>query len=257
VISARRPPRDILGRERAWVNQKSPFLPPFRWSVRIFVDICPPEGYHPGCHIPRGITRAPMDNDVTFAELLRRVRGGDQAAAAELVRRYEPAIRRSVRMKLTDPRLRRAFDSMDVCNSVLANFFVRAAAGQFELDTPEQLLNLLVGMACNKLRDYARREHAARRDCRRVQGDGRQALATVPGRQDSPSAIVAGKELLDRARALLSEEERYLMDQRNLGRGWDDLAAAADTTPDALRMRFIRALDRVAAQLGLDGAAHA
>jgi RNA polymerase sigma-70 factor (ECF subfamily) len=152
-----------------------------------------------------------MDNDVSFADLLRRVRGGDEAAAAELVRRYEPAVRRAVRMKLTDPRLRPGFDSVDVCNSVLANFFTRAAAGQFELDDPEQLLGLLIGMASNKLRDYARREHAARRDCRRVQGEGEQTLAAVPGPQDSPSAILAGKELLGRVRAHLSEEERSLI----------------------------------------------
>jgi RNA polymerase sigma-70 factor (ECF subfamily) len=197
-----------------------------------------------------------MDNEVSFADLLRRVRDGDEAAAAELVRRYEPAIRRAVRTKLTEPGLRRGFDSEDVCNSVLATFFAHAAAGQFELDSPEQLVGLLLGMAANKLRDFARREHAARRDCRRVQGGGEQALAAVPSREDSPSAILAGKELLERVRAHLSEEERYLMDQRSLGRGWDDLAAEAGTTPDALRMRFHRALERVADHLGMDEAPH-
>jgi hypothetical protein len=38
---------------------------------------------------------------------------------------------------LTDARLRREIDSADICQAVLANFFVRVAAGQFEIETPE------------------------------------------------------------------------------------------------------------------------
>jgi RNA polymerase sigma-70 factor (ECF subfamily) len=192
-----------------------------------------------------------MDNDVTFAELLRCVRGGDEAAAAELVRRYEPSVRRAVRLRLTDPWLRRAFDSTDVCQSVLANFLVRARKGQFELARPEQLLNLLIGMAFNKVRDYARYEHADRRDRRRTHGDGGQILRSVAARQDTPSAILVGKELEEQVRGLLSEEERYLLDQRRQGRAWADLAAESGASPDALRMQHRRARDRVYQQLGL------
>src|SRR5689334_8009854 len=71
--------------------------------------------------------------ETPFRKLIRRVRAGDQDAATELVRQYEPAIRRVVRVRLTDTRLRAALDSMDVCQSVLATFFVRAALGQYEL----------------------------------------------------------------------------------------------------------------------------
>jgi hypothetical protein len=73
-----------------------------------------------------------MSDETPFPELIERVRGGDGDAATELVQRYEPAIRRVVRLRLTDPRLRRAFDSMDVCQSVLASFWpwqTRSGAG--------------------------------------------------------------------------------------------------------------------------------
>src|SRR3954466_15961164 len=105
-----------------------------------------------------------MADDVSFQQLIGRVRKGDEQAAAELVRRYEPAIRRAVRFRLTDPRLRRTCDSMDVAQSVLLSFFVRAASGQYELDTPEQLLTLLVRMAGNKALTRAGGQGAARRD---------------------------------------------------------------------------------------------
>src|SRR5271166_2466222 len=97
---------------------------------------------------------APSENQ-DFQALLGRVRAGDAQAASELVRRYEPAIRRAARVRLVDTRLNRLLDSMDICQSVLASFFVRTALGQYELETPEQLLKLLAVMARNKLHNQA------------------------------------------------------------------------------------------------------
>src|SRR6516162_7519754 len=102
-----------------------------------------------------------------FHDLIRRVRAGEEEAATELVRRYESHIRRAVRIRL-DPRLGRMFDSMDICQSVLASFFVRAALGQYQIDTPQQLLKLLAAMARNKLNNAANKQKAGRRDYRRI-----------------------------------------------------------------------------------------
>src|SRR4051794_7874124 len=100
-----------------------------------------------------------MPEPTPYDELIRRVRARDEDAAAELIRRYEPAIRRAVRVRLADARLGSLLDSMDICQSVLKSFFVRAATGQYELETPEQLLKLLATMARNKLTNRARSEH--------------------------------------------------------------------------------------------------
>src|SRR5947209_15971796 len=98
----------------------------------------------------------------SFHDLIGRVRSGDQDAATVLVRQYEATVRRVIRFRLTDARLRSAFDSTDICQSVLASFFVRAAAGQFDLSRPEHLVKLLATMARNKLAGRARREQAGR-----------------------------------------------------------------------------------------------
>ena len=132
-----------------------------------------------------------MPLDDSFQVLLGRVRAGDEEAAAQIVRRYEPALRRLIRMRLTDPHLTRLLDSVDVCQSVLANFFVRMAAGQFDLNTPEQLLKLLSVMARNRLLDHVARETAGRRDQRRTEGE--DALAGVAAPQPSPSQVVAAR----------------------------------------------------------------
>ena len=103
------------------------------------------------------------------------MRAGDAQAAADLVRRYEPAIRRAARVRLVDTRLNRLLDSMDICQSVMASFFVRTALGQYELETPEQLLKLLATMTRNKLASQAKaRRHQARFSPRRGpwRGDG-------------------------------------------------------------------------------------
>src|ERR1700722_4334888 len=147
-----------------------------------------------------------MSESLDFAHFIRRVRGGDADAAAEVVQRYEPEIRRAVRLRLTDPGLRRVLDSMDICQSVLANFFVRAAAGQFDLEQPDQLLRLLVVMARNKLRDQVSYHQAARRDQRRVEADPAIPLAEARAASASPSETLSARELLEAVRGALSPD---------------------------------------------------
>src|SRR6478609_4146362 len=89
---------------------------------------------------PLSSQEPPLPEGTQFPELIRRVRERDQQAAQELVGRYENAIRRVVRIHLRDARMRRVLDSTDICQSVLASFFVRTALGEYELNTPVQLL---------------------------------------------------------------------------------------------------------------------
>src|SRR4051812_2324040 len=85
--------------------------PPVSWRIK---EASPP------CFL-----RCPdVPEELSFVDLVRLVRAGDEHASAELVRRYAPAIRIAVHARLRDPRLRRVLDSLDVCQSVLGNFFV-------------------------------------------------------------------------------------------------------------------------------------
>jgi RNA polymerase sigma factor (sigma-70 family) len=191
-----------------------------------------------------------MSPDPSFHDLIRRVRARDDRAAEELLRRYEPAVRVAVRVRLTDPNLRRWLDSMDICQSIFLNFFVRAASGQFELETPEQLLKLLATMARNKVTNHALHQRAARRDQRRVQKGGLEE-DTLIAPDPSASRVVANRELLEEVRTRLSEGERHLADLRALGRSWPEIAAELGDEADTLRMRLNRAIDRVARELRL------
>lgn len=192
----------------------------------------------------------PMTDDANpFAEYVARLRGGDGSALEELVERYAPVIRLEARMRLRSPHLRAALDSMDICQSVLQSFFSRAAAGQFDIDRPEDLRRLLVKMACNKSRQAARHAFADRRDARRTAALG-DAAEAVPD-ADDPETEVEWQELLVRARQMLSDRERDLAEGRAAGKTWEELALTSGGTPDQLRMQLSRAQSRIAAALGL------
>ena len=196
-----------------------------------------------------------MSDDNAFVDLIGRLRVGDARAAEELVRAYEPAIRMEVHCRLRDPRLRRAFDSMDVCQSVLASFFVRAAAGEFDLEQPDQLRKLLVGMARKKLFFQVRKQRAQRRDVRRLEPiirDDAAAATTDP----SPSRLCEAKDLLHSFQQRLTPQERQLSDLRAQGWDWLDIAAQVGGTPSGRRKQLTRAIARVARELGLDEEEH-
>lgn len=193
-----------------------------------------------------------MPDDADIADLIARIRAGDQQAAAELVQRYEPLIRRIVRVKLTDKNLQRSFESMDVCQSVLRSFFVRAAVGEYELSDASQLVNLLAAMARNKLASTVRREYQQKRDRRRVIHTSDSQQIDHPDRQqETPSMIVAGQELLARARSLLRDEERQMAELRAAGLPWEEIAAQLGGTAQARRVQFSRAMERITTELEL------
>src|SRR6202011_5781435 len=106
-----------------------------------------------------------------------------------------------------DPRLQRGFDSMDICQSVMVSFFLRAAVGEFDLDEPSQLIRLLVGMARNRLAERVRFHQRNRRDVRRTGADAAEEWL-IPSEAETPSELVSRRELLAMFRERLSGEER-------------------------------------------------
>ena len=186
-----------------------------------------------------------------FSELLAKVREGDGQAAEELVRRYEPMIRITIRAKMHDARLRRVVDSMDICQSVMANFFSRAAFGEFDLEAPDQLVGLLVTMAKNKVISQSRRALSDKRDVRRLDPEGGLKIDAIEG-DKPPDRIVADRELIALIRGKLSEEELRVADRRCAGDSWHEIAEALGGTPEGRRKQFSRSLQRVLKELGLE-----
>jgi RNA polymerase sigma-70 factor (ECF subfamily) len=189
-----------------------------------------------------------MSEESAFDDLVGRLRRGDPDAAAELVRRYEPAIRAAVRGRMADTRLRRLFDSMDVCQTVLASFFARVALGQYELNSADDLVKLLGAMARNKLAKQVTRHRRAGRDYRRTTAAADGRAQPVSGTPD-PARQVAAADLVAEVYRLLSPDERRLVELRQMGHDWPAIAATLGGSAEALRKQHARAVARVAAQL--------
>lgn len=183
-----------------------------------------------------------------FAALIDRTRAGDQDAAAELIERYEPEIRRAARLRLTDPEMRRIVDSMDIAQSVFGRFFRQVNEGETQLERPEQLLALLTRITRNRIIDEHRRQTAQKRGGNNDVADLDLALLTQAG--PGPKTTAVAKELLEAAQSHLSAEERELMQRRSEGDSWDEIAADTGQKPDAIRKRLERALQRVREEMG-------
>ena len=190
-----------------------------------------------------------MNDSLPLEHLIHRVRDGQEDAAEELWRTYAPHVRRVIRVRMTDPALHRRLDSEDICQSVMADFFVRVALGQYDVESSEQLLALLGKMARNRLLYHVEKHKAARRDVHReseVTND-RLECATSTG---TPSQSLISRELFDKARKQLTAEEIHLVEQRKLGRSWVEIAEELGCTADSARRRLDRATERVAKELG-------
>lgn len=191
-----------------------------------------------------------MSESPHFQDFLRRIRAGDEDAARELVRRFEPLVRREVRMRMHDRRLNRVFDSLDVTQSVFAQFFNQVAE-DFEFDSPEQLMRLLFTMARNRTISRVRSELCMVRDFRRLTSeDG--AMDEVQVTQPSPSECVSQEEELELLLNSLTNEERRIVELRKQGFGWEEIAASMGGTGQARRMQLSRVHDRMKERLGLD-----
>lgn len=189
-----------------------------------------------------------LSSEPGLQALLDRFRAGDRDAAAELVQAYEPHLRRIIRLRIRDSRLRRLFDSADICQSVLANFFTRLSLGQFDLESPAQLVRLLEAMARNKVASQARKAQVTRRDEREIDGEDETTSPVVPG--PSFTEQVAWSEMVQIVRSRLTDSEQGLSDLRAAGCEWSEIAARVGGTAEATRKRLERAFDRVARELG-------
>ena len=188
-----------------------------------------------------------MLSDEEFLELLQRTRLGDQEAAKRLVQEYEPEIRRAARLRLTDPKLRRLVDSIDICQSVFGRFFQGALEGAFNLENPQQLLVLLTTMTRNRVIDEHRKQSAAKRSRDNSVGDldADQLCSDEPG----PKTALIRRELVELVRTRLNEDELKLAELRAEGCSWDEIGRQLNQSPEGLRKRLERALSRVRVQL--------
>ena len=74
----------------------------------------------------------------------------------------------------------------------------------------------------------------------------------ISSRAPAPVRQACDRELLERVRERMTAEEKLLANDRSAGHDWVEIAMKYGGTPEARRKQYARALDRIAADLGID-----
>jgi RNA polymerase sigma factor (sigma-70 family) len=190
-----------------------------------------------------------------FEAFLVALRRWDEPAVRKLVQLAEPGIKQMIQARLKSSGLARVADADDVSQSVFFRFLNHAHAGDFTLETLEQLQKLRTTMALNRLRDLGRKGRAAPRgrlgDPSGLEGRA-DAATQVKDEGSTPSQHVAVEELLQELRRRLSKKAAQIHQWRAQGWTWVEIAEILNEPPQAVRVRFAREIEQVARQLGMD-----
>ena len=131
-------------------------------------------------------------------QLLLQFQEGSQEAATSLYSRYAHRLRAFVRRD-TIASVGSCFDAEDIVQSVFRRFFKRASQGNYEVPASEELWNLFLVIALNRLRAEEAYHRAAKRDASPDRADaeprqsGRSPRTAGPG--DRVSNVVIDEAL--------------------------------------------------------------
>jgi RNA polymerase sigma-70 factor (ECF subfamily) len=158
------------------------------------------------------------DEGSDILAFLARIKAGDEAAARELLTRYEAEVRLVVRRQL--PRLLRSrFDSLDFLQSVWGSFFRRVRSGPAEFEDSRHLVAFLARAAKNKVIDEYRRAASRKQDMHREEPlwtDGTRPKE-VAADIDTPSELAQANEVFIRLSELLPAERRTILELKAEG----------------------------------------
>ncbi len=158
------------------------------------------------------------DSDGDISGFLARIQAGDEAAARELLTRYEAEVRLVVRRQL--PRLLRSrFDSLDFLQSVWGSFFRRVRSGPADFEDSRHLVAFLARAAKNKVIDEYRRAASRKQDMHREEPlwtDGSRPK-DLAADLDTPSEVAQAREVFGRLRDLLPAERRTILELKAEG----------------------------------------
>jgi RNA polymerase sigma-70 factor (ECF subfamily) len=136
--------------------------------------------------------------DESFADLMGRLRSGEDAAAREVFGRFARRLVGLARQHL-DLRIARKVDPEEVVQSAYKSFFVRQRNGQLEVGSWDGLWGLLTLITLRKCADKAEYYRAARRDVAREQ------TGPAGGAEDTPPPLAVDREPEPFEAAVLAE----------------------------------------------------
>jgi len=141
-------------------------------------------------------------------ELLDQLCSGDEAAAEQAFRTYEPFLRLVVR-RLLSTRMRAKFDSMDIVQSVWADVLHGFRDGGYHFESSAQLRAFLIKATRNRLIDRVRQQKGMLERELPLESVDPEEAATA--RDPRPSQVVQAEELWEQMLAVCPPAHHELL----------------------------------------------
>jgi len=170
------------------------------------------------------------------------LRSGDRLAVESLLRDLDPFLRKCIRLRLIDERLRRTMDTNDIMQSLLNDFLSQDVKASPAAARANGLYAYLAAAVQKKIAGKFRKE-------RRHQGSLPSAWNPISS-EPAPTQQIEAQDFSQVLRARLSESNRRLYDLKAHGLTWTEIAEEVGTHPDALRMRLRRAIAAALDEMG-------
>jgi DNA-directed RNA polymerase specialized sigma24 family protein len=175
-----------------------------------------------------------------FQEFFEILRSGDAEAVERLLSDFDPFLRRAIRLRLCDRRVRRVVDTADILQSLLKDYLSRegtdAGAASFR-----RLRAYLTAAAQYKISAKTRKERRRTADL----GD----VAEPVSHELPPNVQAENRDLIEAIRSRLDEGDRRLFDLSQQGRNWRQIAAEIGGHPDTLRIQLRRSVAAALAEI--------
>lgn len=165
------------------------------------------------------------DSDsLSFRELIRATRNGDESAAERIVNEFTGPLVAMARRQIGE-RLAARVEAEDIVQSMYRSLFVRMRDGEYELGSGSDLWKLVVTMTLNKVRRKAKfhstQKRGTQKEQRLTSGDGQ---IDPVGADPAPEDIV---ELVDTLQSFVSgvnPRERPILELRLQGLATNEIA---------------------------------
>lgn len=181
---------------------------------------------------------------LSFDQLITRVREGDAEAVQQLINEYGDAIRREVRFNLLDQRLRRLVAESDIFQSVVSRLVFSLRDGNFEFESAKDVTSLLKVMVRARVAQHARHWSSKKRDIRRNEAI-LSGVQYVQSRFAAADDARSDEDLAELALKMVPVRDRQILQWRDDGASWKEIAERLGGSAEAIRKAHGRALEEV------------
>jgi RNA polymerase sigma-70 factor (ECF subfamily) len=184
-------------------------------------------------------------------DLLDKLNSGDNTAAEQVFRAYEPYLRKVIRRQLPD-RLRPKFDSLDIVQSAWRDILHGLQSAGWRFTSTAQLQAFLVKVTRNRFIDRYRQHHTAAEREHALSVNDLQSLPAT--QQADPSAQAEATELWERLLHLCPPEHHELLQLRRQGVPLPEIAARTGLHEGSIRRILRNLASRLASDSGEEDA---